>query len=57
MTGSFVDQLHLPIFFRISKTGVTFWIENASTNLELNWDNVGRKWRKLRDYKLLGTHN
>ena len=51
MTGSFVDQLHLPIFFRISKTGVTFWIENTSTNLELNWDN------KLRDYKLHGTHN
>ena len=42
MTGSFVDQLHLPIFFRISKTGVTFWIENTSTNLELNWDNIGR---------------
>ena len=57
MTGSFVDQLHLPIFFGISKTGVTFWIENTSTNLELNWDNVGRKWRKLRDYKLHGTHN
>ena len=51
MTGSFVDQLHLPIFFGISKTGVTFGIENTSTNLELNWDN------KLRNYKLLGTHN
>ena len=50
MTGSFVDQLYLPIFFRIPKKGVSFWIENTWINLDLNSGNFSQKWHKPRDY-------
>ena len=41
MTGSFVDQLHLLIFFLHSQ-------DKELIKLELNWGNDRRKWHKER---------